>query len=211
MTQRQRPPRQPLRDRLAPTAPRRRRSGSPGRCPSRRGRSTIRRSAPCRRSCGTASAGGVDQRRDDAQVQVRHDESRDHQEHGDGDRHRLPATDPQLQHPARVGGGSSPWTPRLHRDRACLRTTRRGSACIRAPSRLTERAAPSDGSRGRFLVLQGTVATHYDGLPVLGAQPGQFLLKDLVLIGVAVWTLGDALGARTKQVTTSPTADLMRA
>jgi uncharacterized membrane protein YkgB len=38
------------------------------------------------------------------------------------------------------------------------------------------------------------VATHYDGLPVLGAQPGQFLLKDVVLIGVALWTLGDALG-----------------
>jgi hypothetical protein len=30
---------------------------------------------------------------------------------------------------------------------------------------------------------------------VLGAQPGQFLLKDLVLIGVALWTLGEALGA----------------
>jgi hypothetical protein len=42
------------------------------------------------------------------------------------------------------------------------------------------------------------VATHYDGVPVLGAQPGQFLLKDLVLIGVALWTLGDALGARNK-------------
>jgi len=55
------------------------------------------------------------------------------------------------------------------------------------------------------------VATHYDGLPVLGAQPGQFLLKDLVLIGVAVWTLGEAMGARTKQRTTSTTADLMRA
>jgi uncharacterized membrane protein YkgB len=39
------------------------------------------------------------------------------------------------------------------------------------------------------------VMTHYDGLPVLGAQPGQFLLKDLVLIGVAIWTLGEALGA----------------
>lgn len=47
----------------------------------------------------------------------------------------------------------------------------------------------------------GLVVARYDGLPVLGAQPGQFLLKDLVLIGVALWTLGDALGAR---------ADLMR-
>jgi hypothetical protein len=43
---------------------------------------------------------------------------------------------------------------------------------------------------------------------VLGAQPGQFLLKDLVLIGVALWTLGDALGARKQD---SKTADLMEA
>lgn len=31
------------------------------------------------------------------------------------------------------------------------------------------------------------------GLPVLSAQPGQFLLKNLVLIGVALWTLGESL------------------
>jgi uncharacterized membrane protein YkgB len=67
------------------------------------------------------------------------------------------------------------------------------------------------GTLSFLFTTPGLVATHYDGLPVLGAQPGQFLLKDLVLIGVAVWTLGDALGARTKQVTTSTTADLMRA
>ncbi|MCV7103974.1 DUF417 family protein [Mycobacterium palustre] len=35
------------------------------------------------------------------------------------------------------------------------------------------------------------------GVPVLSALPGQFLLKDLVLIGVALWTLGDSLKART--------------
>ncbi|OBK07659.1 DUF417 family protein [Mycobacterium sp. 1245852.3] len=40
------------------------------------------------------------------------------------------------------------------------------------------------------------VGTHAAGLPVLSALPGQFLLKDLVLIGVALWTLGDSLGAR---------------
>jgi len=67
------------------------------------------------------------------------------------------------------------------------------------------------GTLSFLFTTPGLVATHYDGLPVLGAQPGQFLLKDLVLIGVAVWTLGDALGARTKQGTTSTTADLMRA
>ena len=45
------------------------------------------------------------------------------------------------------------------------------------------------------------MVAHYDGIPVLGAQPGQFLLKDLVLIGVALWTLGEALGAHTEQAT----------
>jgi hypothetical protein len=29
-------------------------------------------------------------------------------------------------------------------------------------------------------------------------MPGQFLLKDLVLIGVAVWTLGDSLETRDR-------------
>jgi hypothetical protein len=39
------------------------------------------------------------------------------------------------------------------------------------------------------------VVAHSGGLPVLSAQPGQFLLKDLVLMGVAIWTLGDSLRA----------------
>jgi uncharacterized membrane protein YkgB len=39
----------------------------------------------------------------------------------------------------------------------------------------------------------GIVATHAAGLPVLSAQPGQFLLKDLVLIGVAFSTLAESL------------------
>jgi uncharacterized membrane protein YkgB len=33
------------------------------------------------------------------------------------------------------------------------------------------------------------------GFPVLSVLPGQFLLKDLVLFGAALWTLGDSLGA----------------
>lgn len=41
----------------------------------------------------------------------------------------------------------------------------------------------------------GVVGTHAAGLPVLTALPGQFLLKDLVLIGVVLWTLGDSLTA----------------
>jgi uncharacterized membrane protein YkgB len=40
------------------------------------------------------------------------------------------------------------------------------------------------------------VATRFVGpIPVLSALPGQFLLKDLVLMGVAIWTLSEALQA----------------
>jgi uncharacterized membrane protein YkgB len=31
------------------------------------------------------------------------------------------------------------------------------------------------------------------GFPALSAMPGQFLLKDLVLLGAAIWLLGDSL------------------
>ena len=58
------------------------------------------------------------------------------------------------------------------------------------------------GTVSFLFTTPGLVVAHYDGLPVLGAQPGQFLLKDLVLIGVAVWTLGDALGAGTGSMET---------
>jgi uncharacterized membrane protein YkgB len=52
------------------------------------------------------------------------------------------------------------------------------------------------GTLSFLFTTPGVVASHAAGLPVLSALPGQFLLKDLVLIGVAVWTLGDALAAR---------------
>src|SRR6266436_1474747 len=32
-----------------------------------------------------------------------------------------------------------------------------------------------------------------DGFPALSALPGQFLLKDVVLLGAAIWSLGEAL------------------
>ena len=32
------------------------------------------------------------------------------------------------------------------------------------------------------------------GFPALSRMPGQFLLKDIVLLGPAVWSLGEALG-----------------
>ncbi|NTY63392.1 DUF417 family protein [Mycolicibacterium sphagni] len=54
------------------------------------------------------------------------------------------------------------------------------------------------GTLSFLFTTPGLVAAHYDGVPVLGALPGQFLLKDLVLIGVALWTLGDALGAHSR-------------
>ena len=37
--------------------------------------------------------------------------------------------------------------------------------------------------------------TAASGFPVLSVLPGQFLLKDLVLVGACLWTLGDSLGA----------------
>ncbi len=49
------------------------------------------------------------------------------------------------------------------------------------------------GTLSFLFTTPGVVSTHAAGLPVLSALPGQFLLKDVVLIGVALWTLGDAL------------------
>jgi uncharacterized membrane protein YkgB len=49
------------------------------------------------------------------------------------------------------------------------------------------------GTLSFLFTTPGVVATHAAGVPVLTAQPGQFLLKDLVLMGVAIWTLGDSL------------------
>ena len=37
--------------------------------------------------------------------------------------------------------------------------------------------------------------TAASGFPVLSGLPGQFLLKDLVLVSASLWTLGDSLGA----------------
>ena len=49
------------------------------------------------------------------------------------------------------------------------------------------------GTTSFLFTSPGVVATHAWGLPVLSAQPGQFLLKDLVLIGVAFSTLAESL------------------
>jgi len=49
------------------------------------------------------------------------------------------------------------------------------------------------GTLSFLFTTPGVVGTRAAGLPVLSAQPGQFLLNDLVLIGVAIWTLGGSL------------------
>ena len=51
------------------------------------------------------------------------------------------------------------------------------------------------GTLSFLFTTPGVVATHAGVIPVLSTQPGQFLLKDLVLIGVAIWTLGESLTA----------------
>lgn len=51
------------------------------------------------------------------------------------------------------------------------------------------------GTLSFLFTTPGVVGTVASGFPALSAQPGQFLLKDLVLIGVALWSLGDSLRA----------------
>jgi uncharacterized membrane protein YkgB len=61
------------------------------------------------------------------------------------------------------------------------------------------------GSAGAVLLFVSTLSFLFTtpgvtvaaagGFPVLSVLPGQFLLKDLVLIGASLWTLGDSLGA----------------
>jgi uncharacterized membrane protein YkgB len=55
------------------------------------------------------------------------------------------------------------------------------------------------GTLSFLFTTPGVVVGHAAVIPVLSAQPGQFLLKDLVLIGVAIWTLGDSLLAASHQ------------
>jgi uncharacterized membrane protein YkgB len=54
------------------------------------------------------------------------------------------------------------------------------------------------GTLSFLFTTPGVVATHAGFIPVLSGMPGQFLLKDLVLIGVAIWTLGESLEARSR-------------
>jgi uncharacterized membrane protein YkgB len=59
------------------------------------------------------------------------------------------------------------------------------------------------GSAMGILLFLGTLSflfttpgvTAASGFPVLSVLPGQFLLKDLVLVSASLWTLGDSLSA----------------
>lgn len=55
------------------------------------------------------------------------------------------------------------------------------------------------GTLSFLFTTPGVVMGYAHGVPVLSALPGQFLLKDLVLLGVALWTLGESLAAVGKQ------------
>jgi uncharacterized membrane protein YkgB len=47
-----------------------------------------------------------------------------------------------------------------------------------------------------FFTTPGVAAVQAGGLPAISADVGQFLLKDLGLLGISIWLLGDALMAR---------------
>jgi uncharacterized membrane protein YkgB len=51
------------------------------------------------------------------------------------------------------------------------------------------------GTLSFLFTTPGVISQFAGPVPVLSAMPGQFLLKDVVLLGVAVWTLGEALQA----------------
>lgn len=51
------------------------------------------------------------------------------------------------------------------------------------------------GTLSFLFTTPGVVSQFAGPLPVLSALPGQFLLKDVVLMGVSIWTLGEALQA----------------
>ncbi len=54
------------------------------------------------------------------------------------------------------------------------------------------------GTLSFLFTTPGLIVGHAGPIPILGALPGQFLLKDLVLLGVSLWSLGDALARRAQ-------------
>jgi uncharacterized membrane protein YkgB len=47
-----------------------------------------------------------------------------------------------------------------------------------------------------LLTTPGVWEASLGGFPTISVLPGQFLLKDIVLLGAALWTLGEALASR---------------
>lgn len=52
------------------------------------------------------------------------------------------------------------------------------------------------GTLSFLFTTPGVVSSYALGVPVLSGMPGQFLLKDVALIAVALWSFGDALHRR---------------
>jgi reactive chlorine resistance protein C len=48
-----------------------------------------------------------------------------------------------------------------------------------------------------FLVTTPGWEPSLGGFPAVSAMPGQFVLKDIVLLGAALWTAGEAWAARS--------------
>jgi reactive chlorine resistance protein C len=76
-------------------------------------------------------------------------------------------------------------------------------AAVLIASRVLSPRLSAVGSAMAIVLFLGTLSflfttpgvTAGGGFPVLSGLPGQFLLKDLVLLGASLWTLGDSLGA----------------
>jgi uncharacterized membrane protein YkgB len=60
------------------------------------------------------------------------------------------------------------------------------------------------GTLSFLFTTPGVAEVAAGGFPALSLAPGQFLIKDLVLIGAAIWTLGDSLGAPRNPEAVSP-------
>ncbi len=57
-----------------------------------------------------------------------------------------------------------------------------------------------------FLVTTPGWEPSLGGFPAVSAMPGQFVLKDIVLLGAALWTAGEALGAARRGRAVPPIA-----
>lgn len=70
------------------------------------------------------------------------------------------------------------------------------------PALPTASAVGSGLAAGMFLTTLSFLITtpgwepSLGGFPAVSAMPGQFVLKDVVLLGVSLWTAGEALAAR---------------